>query len=143
MNLKVVIAVALVGAGLASMVFLGGSQSPARVMILDVAAVVQSPEQFRDRELRVRGFIKPGSILRSGEQADFILSQDRHELKVRFDGSTQLPDTFTDGVPARADGYIQADGTFVASKLEAKCTSKYDGTPNSGHPGELKNPYEI
>jgi cytochrome c-type biogenesis protein CcmE len=144
MNLRIIIAVLVIAVALGAFIFLGGKGQSGRVMVLDVKQLVQTPGKFKEQELRVRGFVKPGSILRSGEQADFVLTMDEHQLRVRFDGSTQLPDTFADGVPARADGYLQNDGTLLASRLEAKCTSKYDGTAGSqmqGHPDNLKNPY--
>jgi len=47
-------------------------------------------------------------------------------LKVNFDGSTQLPDTFTDEAAARADGQIDEKGELLANRVEAKCASKYE-----------------
>ena len=58
----------------------------------------------------MRGFVKPGSILRYGDKADFVMTLDGRDLKVHFDGGTQLPDTFTDAAPVRADGRMDARG---------------------------------
>ena len=115
----------ILSALLALTLFTGGGTA-GTLVIADVKEVVTKPERYRNRELRVRGHIKPGSVLRYGEKADFILEFEKSELKVRFDGSTQLPDTFADGAPARADGRLNAKGELISNKVEAKCASKYD-----------------
>jgi hypothetical protein len=40
-----------------------------------------------------------------------------------------LPDTFRDGAQALADGEMGRDGVFHASKIQAKCASKYEAKP--------------
>ncbi len=111
------------------------------VLLADVTDVLNRPDHYHDRELRVRGFVKPGSILRYGEKADFVMTLDGRDMSVHFDGSTQLPDTFADGVPARADGRLVGPGKMVSHKVEAKCASKYEaGYAEGKQPphGELK-----
>ena len=41
-------------------------------------------------------------------------------------GTAPLPDTFKDGAEALCDGSYQADGTFEAKTVQAKCASKYE-----------------
>jgi len=49
-------------------------------------------------------------------------------------GIEPLPDTFRDGAQALADGKMRADGTFHATKIQAKCASKYESKPVQKQP---------
>ena len=51
------------------------------------------------------------------------------ELKVVYSGIDPLPDTFKGGAQALADGKLGPDGVFQASKIQAKCASKYEAKP--------------
>jgi len=88
------------------------------------------PEAFGKR-LRVAGDVEPGSILRKGREVEFTLQQEKLNLKVVYNGVDPLPDTFRDGAQALADGKIGEDGVFRASKIQAKCASKYEAKPGS------------
>ncbi len=108
-----------------------GKNSYSSIVVLDLEKLVneriKNPEKFENRELRLRGFVKIGSILRmSKDRADFTLEQNKKQLKIHYSGKTQLPDTFSDGAPVRADGILQRDGSFLSTSIEAKCTSKYE-----------------
>ena len=90
--------------------------------------------------LRVEGFVKPGSIEQNGTHVDFILNEfESHsakaatgrELHVSYKGSEPPPDTFKDDSQALAEGTYGRDGVFHATTLQAKCASKYA----PGHPG--------
>ena len=86
------------------------------------------------RNLRVDGFVVPGSIQRNGPHADFVINEyESHmpgaatglTLKVVYDGSEPPPDTFKDDSEAVAGGSYGRDGVFHATTLQAKCASKY------------------
>lgn len=126
MKVRMTIIIAVILVSLGALFFSTGGSVEGTVLLADVTDVLDRPAVYRDRELRVRGFVKPGTVLRYGEKADFVLTLDGRDIPVHFDGSTQLPDTFADGVPARADGKLAADGKLVSHKVEAKCASKYD-----------------
>lgn len=81
------------------------------------------------QHLRVGGDVEPGSILKDGAQVSFVLFQGAQKLKVVYSGTDPLPDTFKDGAQALADGRLGPDGTFEASKVQAKCASKYEAKP--------------
>jgi cytochrome c-type biogenesis protein CcmE len=51
---------------------------------------------------------------------------------VVYDGAEPVPDTFRDGAQALADGKMGPDGVFRASKIQAKCASKYQSKPGAG-----------
>jgi cytochrome c-type biogenesis protein CcmE len=82
-----------------------------------------------DKRLRVGGDIKANSIVRDGSNVHFTLIQNNLSLNVVYTGSEPLPDTFKDGSQAVADGKLAADGTFHATKVQAKCASKYEAKP--------------
>jgi cytochrome c-type biogenesis protein CcmE len=99
-------------------------------------------------QLRVEGFVQPGSIVQDGPNVTFVLNQyESHSanaasgrlLKVVYQGSEPPPDTFKDDAMAVASGTYGRDGVFHANVLQAKCASKYaPGQPL--HPGEPAKP---
>jgi cytochrome c-type biogenesis protein CcmE len=86
------------------------------------------------KRIRVGGDVVPGSIVREGKLVKFLIKQDAVQLKVVYSGSDPLPDTFKDGSQALADGRLGNDGVFQATKIQAKCASKYEAAP--GKPGQ-------
>jgi len=85
--------------------------------------------QGKYQRLRVGGIIAPNSITRDGRVVKFTLVQEDSRINVVYSGIDPLPDTFKDGAEALADGRREADGTFQASKVQAKCASKYEQKP--------------
>jgi cytochrome c-type biogenesis protein CcmE len=83
----------------------------------------------RDKRVRVAGDVEAGSIVRLGREVAFTLQQDKLRLKVVYDGTDPLPDTFRAGAQALADGKMGSDGVFRANKIQAKCASKYEAKP--------------
>jgi cytochrome c-type biogenesis protein CcmE len=85
-------------------------------------------------QLRVEGFVVPGSIEQNGTHVSFVLDEfESHSpkaasgrlLKVSYKGAEPPPDTFKDDSQALAQGSYGRDGVFHASVLQAKCASKY------------------
>jgi cytochrome c-type biogenesis protein CcmE len=85
-------------------------------------------------QLRVEGFVQPGSIEHDGPHVTFLMNEfESHSpkapggrlLKVVYKGSEPPPDTFKDDSQALAEGSYGRDGVFHASVLQAKCASKY------------------
>jgi len=95
---------------------------------------IEELSQMGDRaygaRLRVGGDVANGSIQHIGRTTVFTLKQDSRTLQVAYSGIDPLPDTFRDGAQALADGKMDRDGTFHASKISAKCASKYEAKPN-------------
>ena len=81
------------------------------------------------QRLRVGGDVKPGSIVKHDGQVTFTLYQGPQVMNVVYTGSDPLPDTFKDNAQALADGRLGPDGVFEASKIQAKCASKYEAKP--------------
>jgi cytochrome c-type biogenesis protein CcmE len=82
------------------------------------------------QRLRVGGDVQPGSIVKNGAQVSFVLHQGAQKLNVVYSGSDPLPDTFKDNAQALADGRLGPDGIFEATKIQAKCASKYESKPS-------------
>lgn len=115
----------------------GGEDS---VVVVDTSALVDQPSRYADQNLRMRGFVKTGSVLLYGTKADFIVYQENKEIPVHFNGETQLPDTFQDEAPVRVDGRLTPAGDkLIATKVEAKCASKYDAeyAGDKTHPAHI------
>ena len=94
-----------------------------------------APSEKVDRRLRVGGDVELNSISRDGRDVHFVLVQEKDGVKRRlnvvYSGIDPLPDTFKDNAPCQAlvDGKLGADNVFHATKLQAKCASKYEAKP--------------
>jgi len=76
--------------------------------------------------LRVAGDVVPGSIIRREGVVEFKIHQSEDVMPVRYVGKEPLPDTLVDRAQAVVEGRCQSDGTFEATKVQAKCASKYE-----------------
>jgi cytochrome c-type biogenesis protein CcmE len=99
--------------------------------------------------LRVEGFVQPGSIEPNGTQVTFVMNEfESHSpkaasgrlLKVTYKGTEPPPDTFKDDSMALAIGTFGRDGVFHANSLQAKCASKYAPQQPGGAPATQPSP---
>jgi cytochrome c-type biogenesis protein CcmE len=97
-----------------------------------ISELGQMGDQAYQKRLRVAGDVEKDSINRRANEVDFTLVQETRKLKVIYTGTEPLPDTFRDGAQALADGRLGTDGVFRASKIQAKCASKYESKPGKG-----------
>ncbi|MCZ2152137.1 MAG: cytochrome c maturation protein CcmE [Bryobacterales bacterium] len=113
-----------------------GGVSDSKSYYKTVAELEKMNPATRSERLRVAGDVQPGSIVRRGREVEFVLTQEAKTLKVVYSGSEPLPDTFRDRAQAVADGRLGNDGVFRASRIQAKCASKYETKPgqNQGAP---------
>src|SRR6185369_6717386 len=94
-----------------------------------------APSEKVDKRLRVGGDVELNSISREGRDVHFVLVQEKDGVKRRlnviYNGIDPLPDTFKDNAPCQAlvDGKLGSDHVFHATKLQAKCASKYEAKP--------------
>lgn len=93
------------------------------VTVKDLAAM---PKGELQDNMRVKGFLVPGSIERTPQSLEifFELEEESETMRVRFDQET--PDTFKDGSEVLVEGSFTEQGYFDASTLMAKCPSKYE-----------------
>jgi cytochrome c-type biogenesis protein CcmE len=88
------------------------------------------------RRVRVSGYVQTGTIVKNGSRVSFVIHENGQQLKVLYTGTDPLPDTFKGEAQALADGRLGTDGVFEASKIQAKCASKYEVKP----PQQLSHP---
>jgi cytochrome c-type biogenesis protein CcmE len=102
-----------------------------------ISELNQLDAQGKARKLRVGGEVATDSIVRNGSEVRFVITQTdgpkRPQLNVVYNGMEPLPDTFKGGALALADGKLGPDGVFHATKIQAKCASKYETKPS--YPG--------
>jgi len=113
-----------------------GGISESKTYFKTISELNQMGDQAHTQRLKVDGYVVPGSIVRNGAEVSFIMhqdpakrDQDATQLRVVYRGIDPLPDTFKDDAQTIADGKLGADGVFQASKIQAKCASKYEAKP--------------
>jgi cytochrome c-type biogenesis protein CcmE len=84
------------------------------------------------RQLRVGGRVADDSLHRSGASVIFTVTDGHNSVPVTYRGD--VPDTLKQGTDVIAEGRLQPNGTLIATRVLAKCSSKF--TPASG-----KRPY--
>lgn len=139
-NLKIGIAVAIILGTIGWLAFTGyGANKSYYVTIAELGGM---GDKAYHSNLRVEGFVQPGTIEQNGTHVTFVLNEfESHSPKagkgrsllVSYKGSEPPPDTFKDDAQALAAGTFGRDGVFHASELQAKCASKYA----PGQPGQM------
>lgn len=128
-TVKIGVVVVLLMGGVSALLF-GTTATDAFVYSKLVNEVMTKPTDFKGRELRVEGELKPGSI-RFREQPcewQFVLQKQGKEMPVQF-SQCVVPDTFRDGmgISVTVQGKLADSGSsFVANQVVAKCPSKYE-----------------
>jgi cytochrome c-type biogenesis protein CcmE len=131
-SIRVGIAVAVIVGTIAWLAFTGVSSN--KSYYVTIAELGGLGDKAYHSQLRVEGFVKPGSIEQNGTHVDFVLNEyESHSdkaatgrtIKVEYKGSEPPPDTFKDDAQALAAGTYGRDGVFHATTLQAKCASKY------------------
>lgn len=91
----------------------------------DIAAGEVEPGQA----LRLGGMVEQGSIERNGDEnvVTFRLTDGAATVPVRFEGIT--PDLFVEGSGAVAEGSMEPDGRFAATRILAKHDENYMPPP--------------
>jgi cytochrome c-type biogenesis protein CcmE len=131
-SMRIGIAVAIIVGTIGWLAFTGYSSNKSYYVTL--AELGGMGDKAYHSNLRVEGFVQPGSIEQNGTHVDFVLNEfESHTanaasgklLKVTYKGSEPPPDTFKDDSQALAQGTYGRDGVFHATVLQAKCASKY------------------
>ena len=91
-----------------------------------VSEIADRQQELTGEPLRVAGQVMPGSIDSddSGLFHRFIIEEGGKQIPVVY--RDVVPDTFQDEAEAVVEGKLDADGTFQATFLMAKCPSKYE-----------------
>jgi cytochrome c-type biogenesis protein CcmE len=108
-----------------------GGINESKTYYKEISELETMSDEAMGKRIRVGGDVEPGSIVRNGREVQFVLTQEHHKLRVIYEGTDPLPDTFRDRAQALADGKMGPDGVFHANKIQAKCASKYEAKPGS------------
>lgn len=120
----------LIAAILGTLTWLGVSGVSDTSSYYKTVSELKTMQDAHAKRVRVVGDVKEGSIERNGREVKFMLKENANTIAVVYNGIEPLPDTFRDGAQAVADGRLNPDGTFHASKIQAKCASKYEADYN-------------
>jgi cytochrome c-type biogenesis protein CcmE len=140
-TLRIGIAAAVIVGTIAWLAYTGYSSN--KSYYVTIAELGGLGDKAYHSQLRVEGFVQPGSIDQDGTHVTFVLNEfESHNpkapsgrlLKVVYKGSEPPPDTFKDDAQALAEGTYGRDGEFHASVLQAKCASKYAPAQPNGAP---------
>ncbi len=88
-----------------------------------------SPSDIAEKQLpagrlfRLGGLVEAGSVKKDGLNTDFVVTDLRSTIAVRYTGI--LPDLFREGQGVVANGRLDADGRFVATEVLAKHDENY------------------
>jgi cytochrome c-type biogenesis protein CcmE len=77
--------------------------------------------QAHDRNLRVGGRV--ADLERDGSLVTFRLSDGHEAVRVVYRGD--VPDTLKNSTDAIAEGSLRSDGSLHATRVQAKCSSKF------------------
>jgi cytochrome c-type biogenesis protein CcmE len=120
---------AMVAVGIAALV-LTGMQDNA-IYSKPVDQLLADKTKFIGRPVRAEGNLTHGSLVKRDQPCEyrFTIAKNGVELPVRF-AQCVVPDTFRDvpdlDVGVTVEGELQADGSFEATSVLAKCPSKYE-----------------
>ena len=127
----------LVLAGLA--VFLTTRALRSNLVFFLTPGQVLDGEAVGKTNLRLGGLVQAGSLQRDGDQVRFVLVDARHSIPVTYRGI--LPDLFSEGKGAIAQGRLDQNGALQATEVLAKHDENYmppevqKALDGDGHPG--------
>lgn len=142
-SIRIGIAVAIILATIGWLA-LTGYNGTSKSYYVTIAELGKMGDKAYKSNLRLEGFVQPGSIKEEGPHVTFVLNEfESHSaqaangrtMTVIYKGTEPPPDTFKDNAQALAIGTIGRDGVFHATALQAKCASKYAPAPGAA-PGQ-------
>lgn len=96
-----------------------------------VDELLKERDRLADRNVRVQGTLVKGTLVRREQPCEyrFEMEKNKQRIPVRYPGCV-VPDTFKDvpgmDVEVTAEGKLASAGHFQATKIMAKCPSKYE-----------------
>jgi cytochrome c-type biogenesis protein CcmE len=102
----------------------------------DNVVYFQSPSEIKllveldKNKIRVGGMVKKQSISVNSEEINFIITDFKNEINVRYSGA--VPNLFEEGKGVVAEGFLKDRNYFIANKILAKHDENY-------MPPEVKN----
>jgi cytochrome c-type biogenesis protein CcmE len=115
------IAVGVSALAIAGMFVLNAFQS--NLVFFFTPSQVYKGEAPKERAFRVGGMVKEGSLIKDGENIQFVVTDFAHEVPVKYKGL--LPDLFMEGKGVVAQGKLSDNKLFAASEVLAKHDENY------------------
>lgn len=151
--IRITIAAVLVVGTIVWLAWTGATDKANTSYYVTIPELVKMGDNAYKSNLRVDGFVRPGSIVKSGTHITFVMDEfESHSaqagsgrsLTVSYNGSEPPPDTFKDNAQAVAEGRLGNDGVFQAKQLQAKCASKYaPATPGAQPAGATQKSSQL
>ena len=92
--------------------------------------IKNSQDTNLNKKMRIGGMVKKNSLIISGEEIKFTITDFRNEIKVSYSGT--VPNLFSEEKGVVAEGKLQDKKYFIADRILAKHDENY-------MPPELKN----
>ena len=122
-KLKFIIALLIIVTAVSYLVFSGVKDTMVYYLTINELKA-KVPDVYNDR-VRVSGTVVPGTIQNEvGKNLKFKITDGNDTINVSYRGI--IPDIFADNVEAVVEGKYNADNTFNADILLAKCPTKYE-----------------
>ena len=128
-NLKFLIAGGVIALAVAYLVTMGLQGTT--VYFLTVSELQAKGATAQNQLYRVSGNLVPGTLARdsSGLGVQFLIADpSSNPLTVVYRGG-QVPDIIGDNIEIVAEGKLDAQGTFTANNVLAKCPSRLENAP--------------
>jgi len=128
-GLLIVIPLVMAGAAVVALVFT--SMEGKGIYSKPVDELMKNKSSFAGRPVRAEGNLVHGTLKKREQPCEyrFTIEKNGVEVPVRF-AQCVVPDTFRDvpdmDVSVTVEGELQADNTFEATTVLAKCPSKYE-----------------
>jgi cytochrome c-type biogenesis protein CcmE len=136
-NLKFIVAGGVIVLAVAYLVLMG--VQGATVYFLTVGELQAKGPAAQNQLFRVSGNLVPGTLARDSNGlgihfliADPVANPTSSPLPVVYRGG-QVPDIIGDNIEIVAEGKLDAQGTFTANNVLAKCPSRLENAPPEEH----------
>jgi len=84
---------------------------------------IKNFSNYKNNKIRVGGMVKKGSIFITTNKVNFIITDFKNEINVTYSGL--VPNLFEEGKGVVAEGYLEDDNFFSATKILAKHDENY------------------
>ncbi len=134
-GLMIVIPLVMAAAGIVGLVLTGMKDNA--IYSKPVDDLVANHAKFAGRPVRAEGNLVHGSLVKRDQPCEyrFTIAKNGTEVPVRY-AQCVVPDTFRDvpgmDVGVTVEGELQADNSFEATSVLAKCPSKYEMKDRAG-----------
>jgi len=139
-GLKIGASVAVVGLAVGYLVVSTVGGGEALEYYKQVDEVAAAPRRWVGRKVQLHGNVVKGSILKRRGSMDFRFAMHSHARWLDVEYRGLVPDAFKDCAELVVTGKLGRDQVFKATRITAKCPSKYEGKLRTQGCGEALLP---